>query len=224
MAKLLVLTDEIQNVDFGVEADFIKLEKAPSIELLRRARTYGAVFVLGNNFWQVTATLAKNFDLKSKISFARDIKIVQSVSYDAPLCGFRQSFESGREAYSELVVRELEVERSARVAYELAKDKLIVADIPEIKALSSLIRKVVSEVNEDYPYISVSTCSLAQLLLSATKGKVEGDILAFTPTASELEKFFNPVACAYLSDDAFGVYGGDPKAVLPFMLKNSFDL
>ncbi len=72
--------------------------------------------------------------------------------------GFRKNQKFGREAFDTECYSEIEIERVARVAYELAlkrRRKLCLVDKANVLASSTLWRKVVMEINEDYPTVSV---------------------------------------------------------------------
>ncbi len=72
--------------------------------------------------------------------------------------GFRQGI-FGREAYDTEAYSEIEIERVARVAFELAeerKHKLCLVDKANVLTTSKLWRKIVADINEDYPSVSVS--------------------------------------------------------------------
>lgn len=69
--------------------------------------------------------------------------------------GFRNG-KTGREAYDTECYSELEIERVARIAYELAEKrsrKVCLVDKANVLTSSRLWRKVVSDINEDYPSV-----------------------------------------------------------------------
>lgn len=64
----------------------------------------------------------------------------------------------GREAYDTEAYSELEIERVARIAYELAEKrrrKVCLVDKANVLTSSKLWRKVVSDINEDYPSVQL---------------------------------------------------------------------
>ena len=69
--------------------------------------------------------------------------------------GFRNG-KTGREAYDTECYSELEIERVARIAYELAEKrsrKVCLVDKANVLTSSRLWRKIVSDINEDYPSV-----------------------------------------------------------------------
>ena len=69
--------------------------------------------------------------------------------------GFRNG-KTGREAYDTECYSELEIERVARIAYELAEKrsrKVCLVDKANVLTSSRLWRKVVGDINEDYPSV-----------------------------------------------------------------------
>lgn len=72
--------------------------------------------------------------------------------------GFRNNAEYGREAYDTESYSELEIERVARIAFETAarrRKKVCLVDKANVLTSSKLWRKVVCDVNADYPDISL---------------------------------------------------------------------
>lgn len=64
----------------------------------------------------------------------------------------------GREAYDTECYGELEIERVARIAFEIAekrRKKLCLVDKANVLTSSKLWRKVVSDINEDYPSVAL---------------------------------------------------------------------
>lgn len=71
--------------------------------------------------------------------------------------GFDTNKAFGREAYDIASYGELEIERTARIAYEIAEKgnrKLLLADRADALATSALWRKIVTDINEDYPFVN----------------------------------------------------------------------
>ena len=65
---------------------------------------------------------------------------------------------AGREAFDTECYAELEIERVARIAYELAEKrsrKVCLVDKANVLTSSRLWRKVVSDINEDYPSVQL---------------------------------------------------------------------
>lgn len=104
--------------------------------------------------------------------------------------GYRDT-EFGRAAYDTELYSELEIERVARVAYELAQKrskKLCLIDKANVMLSSALWRKVVADLNEDYPDVRVSAMyvdnAAMQLLINPSQfdviltNNIFGDILS----------------------------------------------
>lgn len=71
--------------------------------------------------------------------------------------GYRNG-NTGREAYDTESYSEIEIERVARIAFELAETrckKVCLVDKANVLTSSKLWRKVVSDINEDYPSVRV---------------------------------------------------------------------
>lgn len=71
--------------------------------------------------------------------------------------GYRNG-NTGREAYDTESYSEIEIERVARIAFELAetrRKKVCLVDKANVLTSSKLWRKVVSDINEDYPSVRV---------------------------------------------------------------------
>ncbi len=72
--------------------------------------------------------------------------------------GFRDNPTFGREAYDTESYSELEIERVARIAYELAqtrKKHVTLVDKANVLTSSKLWRKIVTDINEDYPDVKL---------------------------------------------------------------------
>ena len=105
--------------------------------------------------------------------------------------GYRNNKTFGREAYDTESYSELEIERVARIAYEIAekrKHKLCLVDKANVLESSRLWRKIVTDINEDYPNVEVSEMfvdnAAMQLCLDPTQfdvivtSNMFGDILS----------------------------------------------
>ena len=92
--------------------------------------------------------------------------------------GFRSNPKFGREAYDTECYSELEIERTARIAYELQNIRsFILADKADELASSKLWRKIVTDINEDYPYINVELQYVENTVAELAENNITGTIL-----------------------------------------------
>ncbi len=131
--------------------------------------------------------------------------------------GYRQNPTFGREAFDTEAYSELEIERVARVAYELAEKRsrrLCLVDKANVLCSSRLWRKIVADLNEDYPTVSVSTMyvdnAAMQLALNPSSfdviltSNMFGDIL--TDLTAALVGSIGVMPSASLGDTTLGMY------------------
>ena len=88
--------------------------------------------------------------------------------------GFRNG-KTGREAYDTECYSELEIERVARIAYELAEKrsrKVCLVDKANVLTSSRLWRKVVSDINEDYPSVRLEMMYVDNAATAAIVGSI----------------------------------------------------
>ncbi len=94
--------------------------------------------------------------------------------------GFDTNKTFGREAYDIVNYGELEIERTARIAYEIAdgkERKLLLADRANSLATSGLWRKIVTDINEDYPFVNTKCKYVEHALKDLLYNDVEGVLL-----------------------------------------------
>lgn len=144
-------------------------------------------------------------------------------------CGFRSNQKFGREAYDEIAISELEIERIAREAYELSHGSLALLDLPSLKATSTLLRKIVSDINEDYPNISLDMSPVYAPSVAADIILTQNFLIApaLQAIADKFDSRFDDVA-AYFGNTAFGIYVAHTQAsmqdAIKLMLSHSFDM
>ncbi len=94
--------------------------------------------------------------------------------------GFRNNDKFGREAYDVEAYAELEIERTARTAYELADAKstnICLVDKADSLASGKLWRKIVTDLNEDYPFVSVKTVLFDNAVKLFSNGELPAPII-----------------------------------------------
>lgn len=155
---------------------------------------------------------------------------------------FANNAAFGREAYDVERYSELEIERTARIAYELANDSrrtLTLADKADKLTTSKLWRKIVADVNEDYPFVSVNMQDVLETIDAIISNPTSlgvvvttalfGDIL--TQTAKSVAS--ETPSVSYVCDTPLAMYGfvqttareiPSVESLIRFMLKNSFGI
>lgn len=151
----------------------------------------------------------------------------------------------GREASITLRYSEIEIERTARIAYEFAEardKKLTLSDTTAPRHLTMLWRKIVSDVNEDYPSVRLDFESVFETTGKLVSSNADYDVLLTTETYfdafSSMADKYSPLGdgtatIAYLGETAVGLYATErPATFSPLfdclaiskMLDHSFDL
>lgn len=86
----------------------------------------------------------------------------------------------GREAYDTEQYSEIEIERVARIAFELAETrhkKLTLIDKANVLLSSKLWRKVVSDINEDYPSVHVEAMYVDNAAMQLVLNPAQFDVI-----------------------------------------------
>lgn len=128
--------------------------------------------------------------------------------------GYRTNSTFGREAYCEESYSELEIERLARAAFEIAERThqhidLVVLD-PRL-ATSQLWYKILTDINQDYPSFSVGTRSFENAIDTLVNTPGELEILIAPRTVA---KALNAIAKACKDADFYSCYSGDTTLAL----------
>jgi len=131
--------------------------------------------------------------------------------------GYRTNDTFGREAYDTESYSELEIERVSRVAYELAQKRrhhVTLVDKANVLTSSKLWRKIVSDINEDYPDVEVDMMyvdnAAMQMVLNPSAfdviltSNMFGDILSDLSAA--LVGSIGIMPSASLGDTTLGLY------------------
>ena len=158
--------------------------------------------------------------------------------------GFANNPAFGREAYDVERYSELEIERTARVAYELANDSrrmLTLADKADKLTTSKLWRKIVADVNEDYPFVSVDMQDVTAVLETIIKKPTALDVVVTTALFGDILSSVAKAASDYspsisfVGDTPLAMYGfvqtsackisqSSVESSIRFILKNSFGI
>ena len=201
---------------------------------------------------RVADTLSKELSLYAKCVFKcadlgnltqPNIVLVTDISGESN-GGFATGNEFGRYAHASKKVSELEIERTARIAYELAEmreQKLTLSDVPIESHIVALWRKIVSDINEDYPSVRLNFESTFDTALKLATNEEHGVVLTENGNFHALSGAADAHSAlgvgtstvAYLGETTVGVYGTERATVgadvfdalaLSKMLELSFDL
>lgn len=180
-----------------------------------------------------TNTQAKLHSLGELLGLYAELRIVKSRAGESALdiitvCdiyankqsdhGFGNSDTFGREAYDTLRYSELEIERVSRIAYELAETRrrhITLADKADNLITSRLWRKIVTDINEDYPYVQVNMMCVDDVAVQLAQNTSQFDIILtpsiFADTLSKLAMAHTQnkrtVQTALLGETTLGAYG-----------------
>lgn len=208
---------------------------SPTDEIIDKARRSHAILYDGSAQSAQLHALATALNLHTEIRSTKNSAVVNDflsgIYYKDK--GFRTNGTFGREAYDTECYSELEIERTARVAYELQGiNGITLIDKADALATSKLWRKIVTDINEDYPCVRVDTLTTDVALREIAYGRIAGTLLAprlFADMIFSLikekdgEKF-----SALLGDTALGAYGitkeSDAPLAVKFLLCHSFDI
>ena len=226
-------------VDFCVDNfDFTLLTKADFDKL----SSYDAIIVSSSVNMETTKVfaLASKLGLYARCSFkpadsgnlTHSNLIVVSDIPSGENGEFSVGKQFGREASITLRYSEIEIERTARVAYELAETrnkKLILSDTTAPRHLTMLWRKIVSDINEDYPNVHLEFESVFETTRKLVSSNLDFDVLlttetyfdAFSSIADKYNTLGNGTATiAYLGETNVGLYTTE----MPAMFSPLFDL
>lgn len=238
-------------VDFAVEnfdADALTSEDLSKLSLFD-AIVVSSSANLNSSFLNAVATrlnlyakcVFKNTDF-SNLSGSNLAIVSDVVAFENG--GFGTSQEFGRQAFDTLRYSELEIERTARIAFELAEKRahaLTLADAMQTRNTTALWRKIVSDINEDYSSVHLELESIFDVT-KALAARKEFDVILTSysqfDALSGVADAFSPLGdgtstVAYLGETTVGLYATERPAVyaplfdmlaLSKMLEHSFDL
>lgn len=132
--------------------------------------------------------------------------------------GFRINGKFGREAFDTECYSELEIERVARIAYELARTRnkcVALADKASNLTTSRLWRKIVTDINEDYPDVRLDMLDISEIAKRLAQNPSQFDVIltsnlfgdAIGSFASALVGSQNAMPTIALGDTTLGLYG-----------------
>ncbi len=132
--------------------------------------------------------------------------------------GFRVNGKFGREAFDTECYSELEIERVARIAYELARTRnksVALADKASNLTSSRLWRKIVTDINEDYPDVRLDMLDISEMAKRLAQNPSQFDVIltsnlfgdAITAFAAALVGSQNAMPTIALGDTTLGLYG-----------------
>ena len=248
-AKSLVSAYENEHVKFSFQT-----AKLSDENVIGKAKSAHAVLFVTTTKEEDKAveSIRKNLNLYAQITglssyidgVNRELCIVQDKNggiYHGEK-GFGNNRSFGREAYDIERYSELEIERTARVAYELANDSrrtLTLADKADKLTTSKLWRKIVADVNEDYPFVSVNMQDVLETIDAIISNSTSLDVIVTTALFGDiLTQTAKSVASetpsvSYVCDTPLAMYGfiqttareiPSVESLIRFMLKNSFGL
>lgn len=248
-AKKTISAYENEYVKFDFQTATLSDEK-----VIEKAKSANAVLFFASNKQEELAVdfIRKQLGLYAQITtFSRRIDdinhgfcIVQDKNggiYEGEK-SFANNAAFGREAYDVERYSELEIERTARVAYELANDSrrtLTLADKADKLTTSKLWRKIVADVNEDYPFVSVNMQDVLETIDAIISNPTSLDVVVTTALFGDiLTQTAKNVASetpsvSYVCDTPLAMYGfvqttareiPSVESLIRFMLKNSFGI
>lgn len=193
--KILALTDKNTDIAFdyanrilkSIESKFEREFRFDNVgfaennkSVIEKAKASDAVLIFGDINKLLIRELCKELSLHTRVCRIGDSTVVTdelSGIYSGEQ-GFRSNPKFGREAYDTECYSELEIERTARIAYELQNIRsFILADKADELATSKLWRKIVTDINEDYPYINVELQYVENTVAELAENNITGTIL-----------------------------------------------
>lgn len=248
-AKKTISAYENEYVKFNFQTANLSDEK-----VIEKAKSANAVLFFASNKQEKLAVdfIRKQLGLYAQITtFSRRIDDINHVfcivqDKNGGIYEGEKSFANnaafGREAYDVERYSELEIERTARVAYELANDSrrtLTLADKADKLTTSKLWRKIVADVNEDYPFVSVNMQNVLETIDAIISNPTSLDVVVTTALFGDiLTQTAKSVASetpsvSYVCDTPLAMYGfvqtaareiPSVESLIRFMLKNSFGI
>lgn len=142
------------------------ISKLPLLDAAKRA---DAIIVGASDIAKSTCdALKKELDLHTSIRSDGKFTLISNAlgGIYGGKSGYCSDKTFGRAAYDAEYISELEIERTARIAYEYAEERgmrLLLLDVAPL-VTSCLWRKIVSDINEDYPSVPVTMLDAREFL------------------------------------------------------------
>ena len=130
--------------------------------------------------------LAAASTLKPEVVAGLDIMIVRELTggiYFGQPRGVRTVVGAGRQGYNTLVYSEGEIERIARVAFDIARKRerrLCSVDKANVLESTALWREIVSQVGKDYPDVSLSHMYVDNAAMQLVRAPKQFDVIVTT--------------------------------------------
>lgn len=183
--------DTIHSYDRSVDVHNVELNKISCLsdldDLADSLRSYGAVVFCGvENSSRIPSVvyLQKKLGLYANAYHFQDCDARTGNDFWIVFDGIGETYVAesgygnnknfGREAFDIIRCSELEIERTARIAYEIAqkhKLPLTISDKADVLETSRLYRKIVTDINEDYADVYVNTEYIQHSIASMDSNK-----------------------------------------------------
>lgn len=238
---ILRATNLISQKDLGVECIAVNVEGGLCEQNVEKCKRADAVLVFCCNRQdekRIAATLLNcGLRLYAQVKMYADRNLIAVSNAYCEISkresGFRNNSTFGREAFDTISCSELEIERVARIAYELAEKErkgLLLVDRADRLETSKLWRKIVADLNEDYPSVAVDAklCQDAVVNFDGIRNCVVLSSNMIDAILDALASKTCPFVGALLGDTAQGVYIAseekDLQKACEFMFENSLGI
>lgn len=229
---------EVKNALFARENDYTKFDfqqvDFQDSNLLQQAKAAHAILFFAEDKQEDIAveTLRVNLGLYAQIStllyqtdgLNHSLSIVQDKNGGIYFGekGFSNNPSFGREAYDVERYSELEIERTARVGYEFANDslrKLALCDKADKLTTSKLWRKIVADLNEDYPFVSVDMQDVTKTVEDIISNPTSLDVIVTTALFGDILTATS--SCALKTIPSISFVCDTPLAMYGFFAANT---
>ena len=197
-----------------------------------KCKDAGAILFINNK----SAFVAETFRFHTQINLGKE-----TIIFDAGETKHERGIKrgpSGREAYDTFRYPELEIEKSARVAFEWAEKRgksIISVDSADMTEVGKLWRTAVQDVAQDYLSVGVTYELISDFVLQIINKSYNDDIILTNRLSGGIisralsSGSKNKIVCL-VSDTPFAAFGVDLRApqqtiadLVALMLEESFD-